>query len=182
MTFVRNTIFLGFSVPAILTKPTNDKHLTPKWIAAMLVAMIACFICGLAMHKSFTLPRIGSFRMDSRAQTMQKLQAIYPFSADSTYMVYLFSFTCPHCQNSFANLQQYQQMHLADKVLGIAIENEEAQERFYRIYCPEIEIITVPNDTMAHITGNLPIGIYIVGDSILQVQSGVIISPGLSLP
>ena len=113
---------------------------------------------------------------------MQKLNNIYPFSADSSYVVYLFSFTCAHCQNSYANLEQYHRLKIVDKVIGIAIENEEAQERFTRIYRPEIDIITIPNDTMARITGSLPIALLIKGDSIHKVESGSVTSPGIFLP
>jgi hypothetical protein len=112
---------------------------------------------------------------------MQKLNALYPFDADSTYIVYLFSFSCAHCQNSFANVQQYQQFALADKVLGIAIDDAEAQERFYRIYQPVIEIITIPNDEMSHITGQLPICMLIREGKIKQVESGSVTSPGIFL-
>ena len=181
MTFVRNAVFCLIAVPALITKDPSDKHLALKLMAAMLVGATACFICGLSMRKSFVLPQWDSVRTDSRADTMHKLDAIYPFSADSSYVVYLFSFTCAHCQNSFANLQQYHQMQVVDKVVGIAIENEEAQERFYRIYRPEIDIITIPQGAMADITGSLPIALLIKGDSIHKAESGSVTSPGIFL-
>ena len=182
MTFVRNAVFCLIAVPALMTKNPSDTHLSPKLMAAMLVGATACFICGLSMRKSFVLPQWDSVKTDSRSESMRKLNAIYPFSADSSYVVYLFSFTCAHCQNSFANLQQYHQLQVVDKVIGIAIENEEAKERFYRIYKPEIDIFTIPNDSMAHITGSLPVALLIKGDSILKAESGSVTSPGIFLP
>ena len=94
---------------------------------------------------------------------------------------YLFSFSCAHCQNSFANVQQYQQFKAADKVLGIAIEDEEAQARFERIYQPQIEIRTIPQNEMASITGQLPVCLLIRGDSIRHVETGFVTSPGIFL-
>ena len=126
MTFVRNAVFCLIAVPALIMKNPSDTHLSPKLMAAMLVGATACFICGLSMRKSFVLPQWDTVKTDSRSESMRKLNAIYPFSADSSYVVYLFSFTCAHCQNSFANLQQYHQLQVVDKVIGIAIENEEA--------------------------------------------------------
>ena len=110
---------------------------------------------------------------------MEELKNIYPFEADSSYIVYLFSFTCPHCQNSFANVEQFQQLHVVDKVIGIAVENQDAQERFYRIYQPEIEIITISKDYMSTITSRLPIGLFIKDNSIQKTEVGFITSPGL---
>ncbi len=182
MTFVRNAVFILIAVPAIIAKPGTGRFLSYKLTAAMMIGAVSCFICGLSMRKSFTLPQWGTVRTESRSTTMQKLNNIYPFSADSSYVVYLFSFTCAHCQNSYANLEQYHRLKIVDKVIGIAIENEEAQERFTRIYRPEIDIITIPNDTMARITGSLPIALLIKGDSIHKVESGSVTSPGIFLP
>lgn len=181
MTFVRNAIFVVIAVPAMIAKPSAERSTAPKLMAAMLVGAASCFICGLSMRKSFELPKWGASSTDSRTETMQKLNAVYPFSADSSYVVYLFSFSCAHCQNSFANLQQYHQLQIVDKVIGIAIENDEAKERFYRIYRPEIDIITIPNDEMSAITGSLPIALLIKGDSIHKAESGSVTSPGIFL-
>jgi len=179
-TFVRNAIFVCISIPAILEKPKTERNIWPKLFAGMAVATVACFICGLAMRESFELPKTSvAEKEESRAQTMERLNALYPFDADSTYIVYLFSFSCPHCQNSIANVQQFQQFHVVDKVLGIAIEDEEAQERFNRIYQPEIEIMTVPNDEMAMITGQIPICLLIKEGAIKHAESGFVTSPGI---
>lgn len=132
------------------------------------------------MRDSFELPKQSLVKNeDDRAQTMEKLKAVYPFDADSSYVVYLFSFSCAYCQNSFANVQQYQQFHAVDKVVGIAVEDEEAKERFYRIYQPQIEIRTIPQKEMMNITNVLPIGLLIMGDSIRNAESGTITSPGI---
>ena len=179
VTFVRNAVFMGMTIPVIITPPEAEKNLTRKLIAMMVVASAACFICGLAMKSSFRLPRLQSSEREDRTEMIAQLERIYPFSADSTYMVYLFSYTCPHCQNSFANVLQFEQFGIADKVIGIAIEDEEAQARFERIYQPAIEIRTIPNDSMSAITHELPLAVLIEGDSISEIQGGLIPSPGI---
>lgn len=181
MTYVRNAVLIVISLPALMEK-TNVKLCSfPKNIAIILVAATSCFICGLAMRKSFALPNFSSVRRDTRTQTMEKLRKIYSFDADSSYLVYLFSFSCVHCQNSFANVQQYEQLHVVNKVVGIAIEDSEAQTRFNRIYQPQIEMITISQGDMINITGQLPVCLLIEGDSITQVQSGFVNSPGIFL-
>ena len=179
VTFIRNLLFITISIPAILD--TNKKLRTPypKTCLTILVAATACFVCGLGMCKSYSLPKISDVKSNDRSKVMEGLNKIYSFSSDSTYVVYLFSFTCPHCQNSFANVQQFQQFNVADKVIGIAVEDPKAQERFNRIYKPEIDIITIPKEKMGQITSQLPIGMSIKENSIKKVEVGFITSPGL---
>lgn len=181
ITFARNMLFVGISVPAILDTSREVRYLYPKTCLTIIVVAIACFICGLSMRKSYSLPKISDVKSNDRSKVMEKLNEIYPFNPDSTYVVYLFSFTCPHCQNSFANVQQFQQFKVADKVIGIAVEDQEAQERFYRIYKPEIDIITIPREQMEQITNQLPIGMSIRENSIKKAEVGFITSPGLFL-
>ena len=181
MTFVRNAVFMVLSVPILLSRQESERNLPQKLAAMLVVASVACFICGLAMKRSFHLPRLQNEESPNLALMMTKLQPVYPFSADSTYAVYLFSFNCPHCQNFYANVAQYQSLGLVDKVLGIAIEDEEAQVRFERIYQPEIDILTIPHDSMSHITHGLPILVFIQENTIQDIQEGFIPSPGIYL-
>ena len=179
MTFARNSVFIALTLPILFAKPEKEQHLTQKLIAMLILASVACFICGLAMKKSFRLPRMRYEKRTTPEQVMAKIQDLYPFSADSTYAVYLFSFTCPHCMNSYANVAQYRQMGLVDKVLGIAVEDTEAQARFERIYKPDFEIITIPHDSMSHITHSLPLMLHIEGGTIRDIEAGFVLSPGL---
>lgn len=181
MTFVRNMLFVAISIPVIVDTNREVRHLYPKTCLMIIVAAIACFICGLSMRKSYSLPKISDVKSNDRSKVMDKLNEIYSFNPDSTYIVYLFSFNCPHCQNSFANVQQFQQFKVADKVIGIAVEDQEAQKRFYRIYKPEIDIITIPKQQMEQITNQLPIGMSIRENSIKKAEVGFITSPGLFL-
>lgn len=179
MTFVRNMLFVAISIPVIVDTNREVRHLYPKTCLMIIVAAIACFICGLSMRKSYSLPKISDVKSNDRSKVMDKLNEIYSFNPDSTYIVYLFSFNCPHCQNSFANVQQFQQFNVADRVLGIAVEDQDAQERFYRIYKPEIDIITIPREQMEQITIQLPVGMSIKENAIKKVEVGFITSPGL---
>ena len=181
VTFVRNALFVAISIPAILDSNRKVRYVYPKICLTLVVAAMACFVCGLSMRKSYKLPKISQVKPNNRSKVMEKLNEIYSFNSDSTYVVYLFSFTCPHCQNSFANVQQFQQFNVADKVIGIAVEDQEAQERFYRIYKPEIDIITIPKEQMEQITNQLPIGMSIRENSIKKTEVGFITSPGLFL-
>lgn len=182
MTFVRNAIFIGISIPALLDSSKTIQGSWLKAVAIIFIVGLSCFICGLSMGKSYKLPKISSVKVtNSRYMMMEQLKDIYPFQSDSSYVVYLFSFTCPHCLNSFANVQQFQQFNVVDKVIGISIREQEAMERFYSIYNPEIEIITISKEQMQKITNQLPIVLLIRDNSIVKTEIGRVTSPGIFL-
>ena len=190
MTFVRNAVLMicGASIIIVerpLCSKTKDRYAQRlQHLIALFVGAVVCFCCGLGMKRSYSLPKV---LVDSRKSIVERpeieqLAGIYPFSPDSTYAVYLFSFTCLHCQNYFANVEQYEQMQVVDKVIGIAIENTKAQERFERLYQPQIEIRTIPHNTMASLTRQLPTLLIIRNGSIEKTEQGFVTSPGIYLP
>ena len=182
MTFVRNVLFIGISVPVILDSSPKKQGSWIKVIAMIFMVGLSCFVCGLSMNKSYRLPKLSSAKLTNNRNTMMdKLTDVYHFESESSYVVYLFSFTCPHCQNSFANVQQFQQFNVVDKVIGISIQNPEAMERFYRIYHPEIEIITITKEEMHQITNKLPTVLLIKGNAIVKTEIGRVTSPGIFL-
>lgn len=182
MTFVRNALFIGISAPVILDPSPKAQGSWIKVIAMIFMVGLSCFVCGLSMNKSYRLPKLSSSKLTNNRNTMMdKLTDVYHFESESSYVVYLFSFTCPHCQNSFANVQQFQQFNVVDKVIGISILNQEAMERFYRIYHPEIEIITISKEEMQEITNQLPIVLLIKGNAIVKTEIGRVTSPGIFL-
>ena len=94
-------------------------------------------------------------------------------------MVYLFSYTCPYCKNSYANVMQYGEMGLVDKVVGVAVEDAEARARFERIYGCEMEVREIAKDSMSAITHELPVAVVIRKGEIEEIKRGMIASPGI---
>lgn len=182
MTIVRNMVLIGLSVPLLYYDEYTEKSSSHKILITLLVTAMICFVSGLSMRRSFMLPRRSMFRTTTgNIGTEDKLQVVYPFSADSTYFVYLFSYTCPHCLNSFANVQQYEQFHVVDKVVGIAVDDPKAQMRFDSIYHPQIEIRNLPKEKMESLTNRLPLGLLLKNNTIVKTEGGFISSPGLNI-
>ena len=180
VTYARNALFIAISIPLILDTSKNKQLSLIKVVAIIFVVGFSCFVCGLSMKKSYRLPRISSMNViNDHNKMMEELKNIYSFKSEYSYVVYLFSFTCSHCQNSFANVQQFQQFNIVDKVLGVSIQDQEAMERFYRIYNPEIEIITIAKDDMLKITKDFPVVLFIKGNSIVKTEVGRVTSPGI---
>ena len=95
-------------------------------------------------------------------------------SADSTYLIYAFSYDCPHCINSFGNLSQYNNPRYVDKVIGICKENLEAKKKFIDFFNPSFEIKEIPEQEFYNITEKYPTSFFVKRDSIIKIVEGEI--------
>ncbi|MDR0371204.1 MAG: hypothetical protein LBH80_05055 [Prevotellaceae bacterium] len=93
-------------------------------------------------------------------------------SKDSTYLVFTFTYLCPHCMNSIENLNRYESSGSVDKVIGIALEDSIAEYRFKEIFKPEFSIRNYPAGTLFRLTNSFPVAYYIKNDSIMAELSG----------
>lgn len=182
-TFIRNAILIGLGLVGYWFYPAD--RTAPAWwrtaIATLLIAA-STFICGLDMSNTFELPSLSSQHAKATL-TYDKLNLndVLPLSSDSTYAVYLFSFTCAYCQDSYANVEQYTRLKNIDGVYGVAVENETGEERFRRLYQPSIPVFTIPEKRMASVTAELPLLIIIDHGQITKVHSGGVVSPFISI-
>lgn len=182
-TFIRNIILIGLCMVGYCCD-TNQRLSTWWKVLVMLVLLVSSsFICGLDMSKAFQLPKINIIHRQNNLTLEQSgLCDILPLSSDSCYVVYLFSYTCAYCQNSFANVEQYQLVNEIDGVYGLAVENVKGEERFKRLYHPTIPIYNIPESAMAKLAGELPMLLVIEHGEIVQMQVGSVSSPLIMVP
>ncbi len=93
-------------------------------------------------------------------------------SPDSTYLIFAFSYKCPHCINSISNLNHYEKSGIVDKVIAIASENKQIQDEFYRFFNPTFNIEHTEKQNLQKLTKTFPIAFFIRNDSIVDVVSG----------
>ena len=180
-TFVRNGILLAFLIPSILKPQQGASHSISVIVFMAVIGIMVMFMCGFSMHGAKCLQKQQkSFEPVHLSDS--KLSNLVSCSSDSTYMVFAFSYNCPYCQNSIGNVNQYQQMGYVDKVIGIAVEDSKARERFERLFETNFMIKELSHWTMAHLTNTLPTVYIIRQDSIVSQYSGLVISPALLLP
>ncbi len=181
LTFLRNGILLALLIPSLI-KPQQGASLSTSTILFMAVIGIAVmFMCGFSMHGAKCLQKQQK-QFEPILLSESKLSDLVSCSSDSIYMVFAFSYNCPYCQNSIGNVNQYQSMGYVDKVIGIAIEDSEAQERFDRLFDTNFTIQEVSKWTMAQLTNSLPTVYFIRHDSVINQYSGLVISPALLIP
>lgn len=169
--FIRNAILLTMAV-YICFHPVTVVH-THKNIMLTLIAMIigGCVIAFFSGYSSRNLyydkTNEGSKPIAVSESPLNDLIVTHP---DSTYLVFAFSYSCPHCLNSIANINEYEKLKVVDKVIGIT-RKKINHDDFNQWFNPKFTIIEIATEKKM-IAKELPTSYYIRNDSIIQIYQG----------
>lgn len=180
LTFLRNIVLLGLLVPSMLASATTIQLPVSSITFMAVIATIVMFMCGFSFRGANCLQRHSAFRPTPLAET--PLSDYINTHPDSTYLVFAFSYTCPYCQNSIGNVNQYRQIGVVDQVIGLALNDTIGKERFYRLFDINFEVHEIPAFSMVQISTTLPAAFFIRHDSVMSQYSGLIPSPALMVP
>lgn len=181
LTFMRNGILLGMLVPTLIRPQEKSKEISiPSVIFMAVIAVVVMFMCGFSMHGARCLQKQHIFQAKALAESpLAEYVTVHP---DSTYLVFAFSYSCPYCQNSIGNVNQYVPMGMADKVIGLAVEDSVARERFEHLFETDFEIQEISALQMYRLSNTMPTTFFIRHDSIVSQYTGMVVSPALLLP
>ncbi len=163
-TFSRNVILIYLLIA--VWRKTENKLTLDKWIAGIVLF----FMCLVAFISGYTYKKDSKKHMPKSSTVAIEdsvLKEFVSLSKDSTYLVFAFSYTCPHCLNSIANLKEYEQSGAVDKVIGLALGDSIVEKKFMEIFKPNF---TVKNYSkkLLRLTNNFPTAYYIRNDSIVM--------------
>lgn len=170
-TFIRNVILLLLFV-IVWRKAENRSIKANKSVVGvvLLVLCIASFISGYGYYNVTKSKSVSDNKWEVKADFYFKKYA--NISSDSTYLIFVFTYTCPHCLNSIENLKGYKSFGLVDNVIGLAVNNEEAERKFRKIFEPNFPIKNYSSKEIAQLTNSYPTAYYIKHNSILAKISG----------
>ena len=181
LTFMRNGILLGMLVPTLIKSQEKSPAITiPSVIFMAVIAVVVMFMCGFSMHGAKCLQK--KHRFQAIALTESPLSEYVTVHSDSTYLVFAFSYSCPYCQNSIGNVNQYVPMGMADRVIGLVVEDSVARARFVRLFETDFEIHEISALQMYRLSNTMPTTFLIRHDSIVSQYTGMVVSPALLLP
>jgi len=172
-TIVKNIILIYLCVDlwlSSLKEPIDEKWFVNSMF--ILSMSIVGFMSGFTLNNNVTStnkkPKKKIAVKDSHINDVVKL------SSDTTYLVFAFSYSCPHCMNSIENLKQYEKSGLVEKVIGIAVEDADKKELFNERYNPNFDVVEVSKDDITEITSSLPRSFYVRNDTIQFTLSGAL--------
>jgi hypothetical protein len=87
-------------------------------------------------------------------------------SKDSTYLVFAFMYSCPHCLNSIENLKQYEASGIVNKVIAVTLKDSIRDKFFINTFKPNFTVQTYEPQTLLRLTNNFPTSYYIQNDTV----------------
>jgi len=170
VTFIRNGILLYLLI--VIWRKGENKTALDQWtiVVALMVICLVSFMSGYTYRTAGRNTAAQKYKADTLENT--PLKEFITTSKDSTYLVFVFSYTCPHCLNSIENLKQYEASGAVDKVIGIAMENPAAEKQFREFFKPEFQITDFSSNIVFRLTKTFPRAYYIRNDSLISVLSG----------
>jgi hypothetical protein len=98
-------------------------------------------------------------------------------SYDSTYLVFCFSYNCPHCWNSIENLNHFKETRAVDSIIAFSTGSPTAKDFFNKNFSPDFSIIEMPADTISILADGFPTTFFIIHDTVKFVIQSVLPSP-----
>ncbi|OFX88129.1 MAG: hypothetical protein A2W99_10725 [Bacteroidetes bacterium GWF2_33_16] len=169
--FIRNFILIFLSFIVWIKYP-KEKIDTEDWKKYFIISAmcLSIFISGY----TFKVPifkkssNINERYLNKHIKDTD-LSKYVKSSKDSTYLVFCFSYNCPHCLNSIENLKQYEKSKIVDRIIAIATGEEIHQQLFNENFEIDFGIRNLPGDSLFSIVNVVPTAFFIKNDTIKSI-------------
>ena len=170
---LRNAFLIYFMVETC--RRTTFESIVIKWKPTVIIIaiLVATFVSGLTYYP---------IRISSLSNTEHKLvdkpisevstQLNELLSSDSSYLVFAFTYACPHCWNSIENLKQYENLSEIDRVIGITLTDTVSSNLFQEQFKPHFSIYAMPAAVMETFVNIYPTAFYIKDGYIRHIIAG----------
>lgn len=169
-TIIRN-VTLIYLLISVWRKASNEVKIGIWILALILISSCAIgFISGYHYRKVVQNKNIKLHI--NRAIRDSALKDFITISKDSTYMIFVFTYSCFHCMNSIENLKQYESSGFVDKVIALALEDSINKHFFLDFFKPNFSIKDYPSKDIFRLTRTFPLSFLVKNDSIIAELSG----------
>lgn len=178
-TFFRNSILLLMSW-IVYTKYPIQKETSRVWkkVVFQLILYPAIFFAGFSFTTPFFLKsKISQHPFQNKNINSTPLSKYITTSVDSTYLIFCFSYTCPHCWNSIENLRQYKKTNMVDRIVTLATGDLPDRENFTKNFNPDFYVKDIPLPEMTHLALVFPTAFYVTRDTIKVIVQSSLPSP-----
>ena len=151
----------------------DDSWVWKNWTLYILAAgvAIAAFVVGFTFSDARVLHRY-SREMKGKPINETSLGQYITTSPDSVYMVFTFSYTCPHCLASVGNVEEALHTGVVDKVIGLSVGDSISEEYFKHFFKPTFDIQKLTMKEITTFTHSIPAIFLIRNDSVLITYEG----------
>lgn len=174
MVYIRNCVLL---CGALWVYRQTEWGFRPVHISvfysAIVFASVGAYMCGYSFSRHSIPKRPESHAsFEPVALSAHNLRNFIDVSADSTYLVTVFSYSCPHCINTMGNVEQYQRLHYVDRVIGIGFDGGGEDSTFHQVFNPTFEVMDYDSEQISELTSEFPVSYFISNDTIISIIKG----------
>lgn len=180
-TFIRNACLLAALLFIILKSPKSScEESWHGYKTALLTIGIA--IGGIATGITFGKSDVWmtkDVKLAMKPISESLLNEYVHTDYDSTYLIFAFSYSCPHCNQSMGNVALAARTGVVDHVIGLAVADSIEEKAFFSFYPADMfPIMNLSEEQMIELTGDdIPTTYWIRHDSIMLISHGEMIPP-----
>lgn len=190
VSFLRNFILMAMSF-LLMKNPIKSMHVpTWKWgvtVAAILISGTWSGVTskgatpdtatGVAAAVEPTNPYANDPMLNQKIESTA-LATVGTFDPSKSYLVFVFSPTCPHCWDASENVKAYKESGVVDEIYGVVSDMNQGGlpmyvERFQPNFVPKV----VPQADIIRMTNAYPKIFYVRNNTIKYIMSSDIKSP-----
>ena len=172
--FIRNVVLIVLSL-LVFKKIEKEKEDKFRKTIALVVLGFGVFFTG----NYFTLPANINVNITKQHPLLHakitdtEFADFYNFDADSTYMIFAFSYSCPHCLNSIENAKRYHELEGIDKEIFFSAGNESTKKEFFENF--EIKNIQIfENRITSETVASFPTTFIVKKEKIVFIYEGAL--------
>ena len=186
LVYTRNVLLLGLSLFAgLLHTVCLEKTVETKKTILLGVLLPAIFVAGLTYRIPSSFRRNKSHILLNMNIKETPLHQYIQTVPDSTYLIFFYTYTCPHCLNSMENFKHFKRSNVVDSSISFAligtdsIENKKIRSQFAD-YFGHFGTREILNDHIVQSFINVvPTAFYVKNDTIKNVIESQLPSPVL---
>ena len=190
VSFLRNFILMAMSF-LLMKNPIKSTHVpTWKWGVTVAAILISGIWSGVSSkdassvavennqtNNPSTNPFVNDPMLNQKIESTA-LASVGSFDPDKSYLVFVFSPTCPHCWDATENVKAYKESGIVDDIYGVVSDMNQGGlpmyvERFQPNFVPKV----VPQADIIRMTNAYPKIFYVRNNTIKYIMSSEIKSP-----
>lgn len=177
MVLFRNSLLLILSIWVYKNSPKGYEYSGKTLIAILILMCMASYQTGKTSKPGEESPNASTRIKVNDLTNNTPIKNILKLNEDKKYILFFFSYNCPHCWNSIENLKKYKELNVADSILSFAVGSDEERFSFTKKFQLSSPIIPITQDKMDEVTLAYPTAFLISKNKIKYIFPAEIPSP-----
>lgn len=171
--YIKNSVLIFFSVLLYLRKDSKEKTGRFKRNLFFSLLLGGVYLTGFSYNNPISAPKaVEPIFLKDKLVKNTKLKKLVNVHKDSTYMVFLFSYTCSYCLNSIEKIDDYKSTNSIDKLILVGSGSTLEKNDFYQTFEIAEEHIDISKEEMKKIVNYYPRTFFIKNNRIIDELIG----------